>query len=79
MELLTQLAENGLLALLLAISIVGGVYLFLRLQASQTANDILQEKRLADYREMLDKYVLFVDSMKGTLNSTVEALKGKKR
>lgn len=75
MDLLTQLAQNGLLALLLAISYGAVGYLFLRYKESQKQNDDLQEKRIADYKEMSDKYARLADEFKATLSNTISLFK----
>ncbi len=78
MELLNQLASNGLLALLLAIAYVAVWFLFVQYRASLKDNDLLQEKRISDYKEFTDKYTTLAEVVRSTLTTTVDALKGKK-
>lgn len=77
MELLNQLAQNGLLALLLAIAYAAIAYLFLQYRLAQKCNDELQEKRITDYKEFATQYAKLADSVKTTLDTTIEVLKTK--
>ena len=77
MELINQLAQNGLLALLLAIAYAAIAFLFLQYRLAQKFNDELQEKRLADFKEFSIQYANLADSMKETLKTTIDVLKGK--
>lgn len=77
MELLTQLAQNGLLALLLAIAYAAIAFLFVQYKFAQKCNDELQEKRLADYKEFTGAYSKLADSMKTTLDMTIKVMRDK--
>lgn len=78
MELLTQLAQNGLLALLLAISLSAIAYLFVQYRGAQQQNDMLQEKRISDYKELADKYAHLVEGSKATLDTAISLMQKNK-
>lgn len=68
-SLITKLGEQGLTALLLAISICGNVW-FIRL--------IIEgyEKRLIDVKEHRDATLKLLESIKSTVDTTLSGLQG---
>lgn len=69
MELLTKLGEQGVLALVLAISIMGNIW-FIRL--------IIEgyEKRLNDVKEHRDNTLKLLESIKSTVDTTLSGIQG---
>lgn len=69
MDLLTKLGEQGVLALVLAISIAGNVW-FIRL--------IIEgyEKRLVDVKEHRDATLKILESIKSTVDTTLAGIQG---
>lgn len=69
MELLTKLGEQGIVALILAISIMGNVWL-VRLVIEG------YEKRLLDAKEHRDATMKILESIKSTVDTTLSGLQG---
>ena len=78
-DLIADLGKNGLLALLLALSLIAIIFLFNRYTESIKRNDELQEKRLADYKEMKDIVLKLLESIKQTTDTTLQSLLTTKR
>jgi hypothetical protein len=78
-NLLTELGKNGPWAILLALAIIAIVFLFNRYTDSIKKNDELQEKRLADYKEMKDIVLELLKSIKQTTDTTLQSLLTKRK
>lgn len=68
MELITQLANTGILGLLLAISLLAIIYLYRENKALYKANNDLQERRLADAIQSRDVTVSSLQEIQKTLD-----------
>jgi len=68
MELLGRLAENGLLALLLTISLSGLFFIFSLYRDSM-------EKRLSEYKDTQTTIYKAIEEMRTTVAATISALK----
>ena len=70
--LLSQLAENGLVSLLLALAIMKWI-------EALKANDALQEKRLSDYKETQATVIKVLDEVKTTSSNVLQTILSRKK
>ena len=68
MDLITQLANSGMLGLLLAISLLAIIYLYRESKALYKANNDLQERRLADAVQSRDVTISSLQEIQKTLD-----------
>lgn len=68
-QFLGRLAEQGILGLLLVISIVGLVYMFIELRSER-------QRRIDDLKEVWQKDLGFREEIKNSLNTLIQLMRG---
>lgn len=79
MELITQLAQNGLLALLLAISLLAIIVQYRENRELYKTNNDLQEKRLLDAIQVRDTVLSPLKELQSTVSKILTLVEAERR
>lgn len=78
-EYITQLAENGLLGLLLVIALITIYFLYKENCKRDDKIESEKDKRITDFKETINNNGVFMKNVNNTLENLSDLIKGNKR